>query len=242
MSSSLLSPGHHYDAQRRRDRHRRRVGIEWAAPGLEREAAPVVSGTPGVAVTRAARARLRRASRAPRLERERQADDGALSARQCGSGGRARRPRRGRASAPRPRSARGHRCTVGQPLLDDAVALGGAWQPDAAVDHDPLAAPVAGTVRFRPNRLAEAADRQHSRSSVDTGRTVDLASACIAVPSPGVGLGVWRSLVARSVRVGEAPSSSLGTPMSTLVPLTSGYVALCAVQALTVLVPARRRA
>ncbi len=28
-------------------------------------------------------------------------------------------------------------------------------------------------------------------------------------------LGVWRSLVARSVRVGEAPSSNLGTPMST---------------------------
>ena len=26
-------------------------------------------------------------------------------------------------------------------------------------------------------------------------------------------LGVWRSLVARSVRVGEAPSSNLGTPM-----------------------------
>ena len=27
-------------------------------------------------------------------------------------------------------------------------------------------------------------------------------------------LGVWRSLVARSVRVGEVPSSNLGTPMS----------------------------
>ena len=26
-------------------------------------------------------------------------------------------------------------------------------------------------------------------------------------------LGVWRSLVARSVRVGEVPSSNLGTPM-----------------------------
>ena len=26
-------------------------------------------------------------------------------------------------------------------------------------------------------------------------------------------LGVWRSLVARSVRVGEAPSSNLGTPI-----------------------------
>ena len=29
-------------------------------------------------------------------------------------------------------------------------------------------------------------------------------------------LGVWRSLVARSVRVGEAPSSNLGTPISSL--------------------------
>ena len=28
------------------------------------------------------------------------------------------------------------------------------------------------------------------------------------------GLGVWRSLVARSVRVGEVPSSNLGTPIS----------------------------
>ncbi len=27
------------------------------------------------------------------------------------------------------------------------------------------------------------------------------------------GSGVWRSLVARSVRVGEVPSSNLGTPM-----------------------------
>ena len=27
-------------------------------------------------------------------------------------------------------------------------------------------------------------------------------------------LGVWRSLVARSVRVGEVPSSNLGTPIS----------------------------
>lgn len=29
-------------------------------------------------------------------------------------------------------------------------------------------------------------------------------------------LGVWRSLVARSVRVGEVPSSNLGTPISSL--------------------------
>jgi hypothetical protein len=28
------------------------------------------------------------------------------------------------------------------------------------------------------------------------------------------GLGVWRSLVARSVRVGEVPSSNLGTPIN----------------------------
>src|SRR3954451_20771999 len=51
------------------------------------------------------------------------------------------------------------------------------------------------------------------------------------------GLGVWRSLVARSVRVGEVPSSNLGTPMSTFVPFTCGFVALCAVQAVTVLGP-----
>src|SRR5262245_18588850 len=31
-------------------------------------------------------------------------------------------------------------------------------------------------------------------------------------------LGVWRSLVARSVRVGEVPSSNLGTPISLLLP------------------------
>src|SRR5688572_17786253 len=36
-------------------------------------------------------------------------------------------------------------------------------------------------------------------------------SASDAVPFPQ--LGVWRSLVARSVRVGEVPSSNLGTPM-----------------------------
>src|SRR3954453_19971640 len=52
-------------------------------------------------------------------------------------------------------------------------------------------------------------------------------------------LGVWRSLVARSVRVGEVPRSNLGTPMSTFVPFTSGFVALCAVQAVTVLGPRR---
>ena len=33
---------------------------------------------------------------------------------------------------------------------------------------------------------------------------------------PCVGLGVWRSLVARSVRVGEAPSSNLGTPITSV--------------------------
>ena len=32
------------------------------------------------------------------------------------------------------------------------------------------------------------------------------------------GFGVWRSLVARSVRVGEVPSSNLGTPISSLSP------------------------
>ena len=32
-------------------------------------------------------------------------------------------------------------------------------------------------------------------------------------------LGVWRSLVARSVRVGEVPSSNLGTPIDTGEPM-----------------------
>ena len=37
-------------------------------------------------------------------------------------------------------------------------------------------------------------------------------------------LGVWRSLVARSVRVGEVPSSNLGTPMATKAALRAAFV------------------
>src|SRR5204862_4862502 len=37
---------------------------------------------------------------------------------------------------------------------------------------------------------------------------------CQPLGYPVSRLGVWRSLVARSVRVGEAPSSNLGTPTS----------------------------
>ena len=34
------------------------------------------------------------------------------------------------------------------------------------------------------------------------------------IPFPRLGIGVWRSLVARSVRVGEVPGSNPGTPIS----------------------------
>ena len=42
----------------------------------------------------------------------------------------------------------------------------------------------------------------------------DLVASSHGRTLPCVGLGVWRSLVARSVRVGEAPSSNLGTPIT----------------------------
>src|SRR5262249_29258580 len=45
-------------------------------------------------------------------------------------------------------------------------------------------------------------------------RIIDRGDGCDRDPPlPCPGLGVWRSLVARSVRVGEVPSSNLGTPI-----------------------------
>src|SRR6476619_8478444 len=65
-------------------------------------------------------------------------------------------------------------------------------------------------------RLKRAASRElPSRSEHTPGR-----AGCATLRFPArrgatlCPLGVWRSLVARSVRVGEAPSSNLGTPTS----------------------------
>src|SRR5919108_6301418 len=47
-----------------------------------------------------------------------------------------------------------------------------------------------------------------------TSATVPLASSSAELRGANLfPLGVWRSLVARSVRVGEVPSSNLGTPI-----------------------------
>src|SRR5689334_14574112 len=106
------------------------------------------------------------------------------------------------------------------------------------------------TVRLRPT--SPTPPRGRIRNTGSTGGNVD------ARPVVGAGVrywrpsGVWRSLVARSVRVGEVPSSNLGTPMrfrsrsigsraavgsGQMVPFGREYVALCALQAATVLAP-----
>ena len=101
---------------------------------------------------------------------------------------------------------------VGQELLDGAAdgAARAAREADAAVDDEARVAPL-DTVRLRPT--SPTPPRGRIRSTGSTGGNVD------ARPVVGAGVrywrpsGVWRSLVARSVRVGEVPSSNLGTPM-----------------------------
>ncbi len=70
---------------------------------------------------------------------------------------------------------------VGQQLLDDAVALAGRREADAAVDDDALSAPVEH--RHVPADLAEAADR-HDPQFRSHGRTVQERTLCIAAPGP----------------------------------------------------------
>ena len=65
----------------------------------------------------------------------------------------------------------------------------------------PLTRDLVGAVPVAALRAAAAAQRSRAREPAR------LRPATLSA------LGVWRSLVARSVRVGEAPSSNLGTPI-----------------------------
>ena len=102
---------------------------------------------------------------------------------------------------------------------------------DAVVDDDELRARLGGELeqlergRDRADDLGDlvgAFDLHSLRPVVgpvaeveELGREgEDLVASATGGTLPCVGLGVWRSLVARSVRVGEAPSSNLGTPIT----------------------------
>ena len=109
---------------------------------------------------------------------------------------------------------------VGQQLLDRAGAIAAAREPDAAVDDDALAAPVDAAsccARPRPGRRRASLAARAAPRSVPGAASAERRPPCRAGHAPVPywrRAGVWRSLVARSVRVGEVPSSNLGTPIA----------------------------
>ena len=114
------------------------------------------------------------------------------------------------------------RVDVRQQLLDGAAALRAAREPDAAVDDDPLAAPR--DQRHVAADLAQAADRDHSEGARHRAGSRAVGRSRQPAGAAGTGAagrcrvpywrssGVWRSLVARSVRVGEVYQFKSGHP------------------------------
>ena len=126
-------------------------------------------------------------------------------------------PRAGRGAPRRSGPAHGHRqrregARARRPAarartrpLSRARALGRTGQPAPGRRRlrlrEAAAGPATGDRRLRPSLDRRTAGRVRRR---DHGLSQPLTCGL---------LGVWRSLVARSVRVGEVPSSNLGTPI-----------------------------
>ena len=118
----------------------------------------------------------------------------------------ARRARGGRAPAPRPRSAR--------PLEELERGRHAADERRHLARRRPPAVRPARTRATSPPRAARSRRRRSRRGRpCAQSRRSCLPATTVAEPLPFPRLGVWRSLVARSVRVGEVPSSNLGTPI-----------------------------
>ena len=116
-----------------------------------------------------------------------------------------------------------HHAHVGQEDIDAKAALIAMRKADAAIDHDAnavvlddhhVAPDFAETANGgNANRIRHAGHGtgKRVRSRRTPGVCVGLGARFLAYSPP---LGVWRSLVARSVRDGEVRSSNLRTPMS----------------------------
>ena len=128
----------------------------------------------------------------------------------------------------RGRSARLPRCRCGRPRRGPSPSPWRALRESGGLPSCLLRAKKkpAGAMRARraaghwlPGRVKRPASRELPSHPEHTagrrGRAMPRRAARPVARRAGTlsALGVWRSLVARSVRVGEAPSSNLGTPI-----------------------------